>query len=383
MPPSGSSIQRLWKRKSRFFQPANKATPPEQAIQRVNTPSLNVNLPPTQLDGLLDLFETQLQVCRQEFDLDIQRSIRAASLDPPSSHSTQPQCRFLQLPGEIRNQIYAFIAMPELKENGLPRNHQVSGTSLLQTCHQIYAEFLPMVYRHLIVYAMHTMRIKFYQTIPPRLLSLMSTVYLTEAAVSLEKWSRYHAWRHRTYDCVQRTLCSANFHPITLIFVSHFARYDCAVREHLDQNMHRSQFHTAMMDFHFALSIIATIEVVHFIDLDSGLNPHRIPWPGCFHCSHPNVLPSPNANEVYTKPGCAEMFELEYDWEPGRPGLSYDHYRVDGRFRIEKCETDKCDYWLDIRKKGLRRVAVHIYDNWGQFCERWRGPFRRPAPEGK
>jgi hypothetical protein len=370
-------LTRLLSRLKRF----HLSSQPQKHDSRSNSPSVSEEKNPTPdlTQRITELAET----------IDI--------FQPTSSNTGL----FINLPGEVRNLIYKFTLNTSFSPNQLPDTHCLpSGSSLALTCRQIYHEVHQMIDSNTLVYALHTMRIRFFQQLPPERLKLMKAVILPESRMG-DSWIRYHDWRNGIYQCVVESLCASKFHPTTLIFCTDHRRSQMSWDVIGVSNEARDAgFANALKDLRFALSILHTVRTVYLIDVGA-----------------PYVLA--------TRDFYANMFEKFFPTDEdavrritrGFTSLYY-HGTIDGceKWVIERGrQTPKCgdtqvgdgsgieDEDQFMLKEGsanwdctpcfrLARiyppesppceVAVHIFANWPDFCKAYDGPYRSPKRDG-
>jgi hypothetical protein len=313
-------------------------------------------------------------------------SVERVEICQPTSANTGP---FINLPGEVRNLIYRFTINTCFSPDRLPNPHLLpSGSSLGLTCRQIYHEVHQIIDSNILVYALHTMKIRFFQELPLERVKLMKAVILTDSKMG-DSWRRYYDWRHGIYECVIEKLCSSEFHPTTLIFCTDHCHSQPPWDDISFSSQYRkSQFTDALHDLRFALSTMHTIRTVFLIDV--GAPATRDVYADLFEKCFPS-----HANRF-----TAEYYDsVQWDVQRERIPVACDAIMVDEAssnkderkfkriMRIEEAANadNTADFRLTIKKVDLPpcEVAVHIFAHWLDFCKAYDGPFRPPKRDGK
>lgn len=193
---------------------------------------------------------------RREQDEEIQSS----KAPEPQSHARKG---FLELPPEIRNKIYDLLLNPSFPQEYLPTTHILSPAANLQrTCKTIYNE-IPVDHQA-IIYALHTMRLAFWDALPSSRLQSFRTLLLTQRRMVETPQHKYEGWNDSTYDHVPPALCAKGFKPTTLVFVT-----DSSARAGTPQhiaNASPTRFRLAMQDLALALAVATSVTKAIVVD---------------------------------------------------------------------------------------------------------------------
>lgn len=321
----------------------------------------------------------------------IANAIDASEVLRPTSANTGS---FISLPGEIRNLIYKFAFNTSFSHDQLPNTHLLpSCFSLALTCRQIYHEVHKMIDSNVLVYGLHTMRIRFYQQLAPEKLRLLKAVILPESRMG-DSWIRYQDWSKGIYQCVVEQLCASKFHPTTLIFCTDFKRSQMTGHvSGISDAARDARFANALKDLRFALSILKTIRTAYIVDV--GIHGDRDLYANMFEKFFPSdvdkvqriahgfnslhyhgTLDSPEKWDVYR-----ERQYLLWNQDGSCIEGTFDELLIElaantdnaPDFRLLKAgvETPDCE------------VFVHIFTSWPDFCNAYDGPYRSPKRTGK
>jgi hypothetical protein len=298
----------------------------------------------------------------------------------------------LSLPGEILNLIYTFVGQQEFTESRLPMTHQLPGANFLRTCKQVYVQAHHYIYQGAIAHAYEP---SYYQLYWDELLPethLESIDMIIQSSVPERKLTLPRGPPDGFYE----QLYKAQFRPRTLIVIGDFTTYDCPKHSVNPAESHQELFKMYILNLHHNLTLLPSIETIHFVDLNHSRLPEKLrgELPDCRWCSEhaptPRILPWSSGPVEFEKLSCAEMFECEYERR-----RKHEHYLERFLYTIEKCKVDvEYDYWLHVKSKpgglnnGMRinvpdppeRIGVYIYDDWASFCKGWNsGNFSRQA----
>ncbi|RDI79352.1 hypothetical protein Vi05172_g10576 [Venturia inaequalis] len=343
--------------------------PKHQATYSTATTLTNAQLPSDQTAAHLDLAE----ICR------------------PVCANSGP---FINLPGEVRNLIYKYAFNQSLSADQLPDTHLLPAcSSLALTCRQIYHEVHDMIDSNILVYGLHTMRIRFFQQLPHERLSLMKAVILPESWMG-DSWIRYHDWRKGIYECVTKRLCASDFRPTTLIFCTD-SKGSQVSRDvsGISSAAREARFANALKDLRFALSIMHTIRTVYLVDV--GFHEGRRHYADMFDKFFPSdadkvsrIARGFNSLHYHSTLDGSEKWTVKRERVPIRPDDERCSRLVSGVHddlvfeQIE--EADNTDNTPDFRliKPHLElptcEIVVHVFTSWPDFCNAYDGPYRSP-----
>lgn len=327
----------------------------------------------------------------------------STDISRPTSANTGP---FINLPGEVRNIIYKFAFNTSFSTDQLPDTHRLPSCYLLAlTCRQIYHEVHEMVDSNILVYGFHTMRIRFFQQLPPERLSLMKAVILPESGMG-NSWTRYHDWRNGIYECVVEKLCASRFQPTTLIFCTDCQRSQMSGHvAGISNEARNARFANALQDLRFTLATLCTVRTVYIVNVGA-------PWFHNTRDSYADMFEKYFPSDVDKVQNIAQGFTSLYyhgildgseKWGVRReriplriplkipwgcndslPQGSIGVVDNDLFVRTKDAEDSTADFCLTRTDSHSppSEVAVHIFANWPDFCKAYDGPYRLPKRDG-
>lgn len=341
-------------------------------LKRIRSPSKSSNQPP---------YSTATTLSKDD---GIQLASDLGEICRPACANKGP---FINLPGEVRNLIYKVAFNTSFSAEQLPDTHLLPAcSSLALTCRQIYHEVHDMIDANILVYGLHTMRIRFFQQLPPERLRLMKAVILPESRMG-DSWIRYHDWRKGIYECVTKQLCASDFRPTTLIFCTDSKRSQMSGDISGVSNAAReARFANALNDLRFALSTMHTIRTVYLVDV--GIHEGRYVYADMFERFFPSdvdkvqhIARGFRSLHYHGTFDGYERWTVKRERFPIRPD---DENWLDHTLLEQIVEAENTDNTPDFRllKPDLEttacEVVVHIFASWPDFCNAYDGPYRLP-----